>query len=137
MAVPQGLSSAQQGQEYFLSKGVNGISPLPTSTLMELVASQNSETLDPFLMETHALHFLWKLVKINPMKCGAGRHKGSTEMIGSDIGKAGERKGSSNSWCLIPVADGFRACRDREAGKKSNNPGNLFCASMEAAVTKF
>lgn len=48
MAVPQGFSSGQQGQEYFLSKGVNGISPLPTSTLMELVASQKLSGLGPF-----------------------------------------------------------------------------------------
>lgn len=79
--------------------------PLPHS--WNLWHLRSFQALDPFLMEIHALCSLWKLVKISPMKCGAGGHKGSTEMIGRSIGKARERKGSFNSWCLIPVADGF------------------------------
>lgn len=108
MAVPQGFSSGHQDQEYFLSEGVNGIPllyPLPHS--WNLWHLRSFEALNPFLMEIRALHFLWKSVKINPMKCGAGGHKGSAEMIKRGFGKAGERKGSSNSCCLIPVADGF------------------------------
>lgn len=93
MAVPQGFSRGQQGREYFLSEGVNGIPllyPLPHSRNLWHLGS--FEALNPLLMEIHTLRFLWKSVKINPMKCGAGGHKGSTEMIGRGIGKAGERK---------------------------------------------
>lgn len=108
MAVPHGFSSGQQGQEYFLSEGVHGIPllyPLPPSWNLWHLGS--FEALDPVLMEIHTARFLWKLVKINPMKRGAGGHKGRTEKIRRGVGKAGERKGSSNSWCLVPVADGF------------------------------
>lgn len=141
MAVPQGFSSGQQGQEYFLSEGVNGIPLLYLLPhIRNLWHPRSFEALDPFLMEIHALRFLWKSVKINPTKCGAGGHKRSTEMIGRDIGKTGERKGSSNSWCLIPVGSHLRwflSLQGEGGWKKSNNPGNLFCASMEAAGTKF
>lgn len=108
MAVPQGFSSGQRGQEYFPSECVNGIPLLyPLAHSWNLWHLRSFEALDLFLMEIHALCFLWKSVKINPTKCGAGGHKGSTEMIGRGVGKAGGRKGSSSSWCLIPVADGF------------------------------
>lgn len=69
MAVPHGFSSGQQGQEYFLSEGVHGIPllyPLPPSWNLWHLGS--FEALDPVLMEIHTARFLWKLVKINPMK---------------------------------------------------------------------